>query len=407
MTAYQGQPEILPAHHYLALSYEANKDRAKAMQHYTDLYFASANPFWQRLALKNLLRYSLEDKKYKCADHILKTARIDTKEGLDAELDWLGARVYFHLGDFKKAREHLLAVSSPEIKKNSMYHAYLEWCEGLTPVVCFPLEGDYITVLDSPDSPKNQLVLWTTEWARIYNWEAGQLREVFKLRPPKGKFFGKHIRVCDFDHDGQRDFIAVVINARNNELYFYRRNQNDFKAYRIDSIRESDVYTLWAGPLQKNGRDVILAGIGCYARNSKMLIHAPSDKKIVQIEIDPSLRKGNTDTTAMDAADLDGDGRCELILGTANWTYYDLRVYGYQSGRGFVFKHRQRLGTVMGCCALDLDRDGTAEILAIKTDTTNSEVFGEENPHGEPDGIYIFNYTSGQLIKKWSPHFCA
>ena len=100
------------------------------------------------------------------------------------------------------------------------------------------------------------------------------------------------------------------------------------------------------------------------------------------------------------SADLDGDGLDEVIVAAAEWGAYDVRVLGMDPASpdaGLALLARNKLGVVTDLAVLP-GPDGRPTILAAKTDRyPNLRVFPEDNPTGEPRGLWRLRLVDGEL----------
>lgn len=130
--------------------------------------------------------------------------------------------------------------------------------------------------------------------------------------------------------------------------------------------------------------------------------------------IDPAAPRLEVPNRASDAArsdlndvllaDLDADGRDELVLSLGAWQAYDVRVLGVPPGRaeadGSELLARRQLGGVSFLARL-VRPDGRVVLVVSKADSCPSErVFGPDRPDGEPQGIYVLRLEGGALVQE-------
>ncbi len=86
-------------------------------------------------------------------------------------------------------------------------------------------------------------------------------------------------------------------------------------------------------------------------------------------------------------ADLDGDGSAEIATAVGEWEAYDVRIFE-RVNRTATLVARQKLGVVADLAVLP-QPDGGATLIAAKVDRApNPELFGAEQPYGEPPGLW-------------------
>jgi tetratricopeptide (TPR) repeat protein len=113
----------------------------------------------------------------------------------------------------------------------------------------------------------------------------------------------------------------------------------------------------------------------------------------------------NSDVQRVFAADLDGDGRLELVAAVDGWRSYDIRVFrpGAEPGR-LELVARRRLGPLWDASPFPL-ADGTMGIAAVRyKHEPNTREFPAAAPSGMPVGVYILRLRGDQLeVVEWVP----
>lgn len=118
----------------------------------------------------------------------------------------------------------------------------------------------------------------------------------------------------------------------------------------------------------------------------------------VPVPADDGIERTDADVEQLLAADLDGDGRDEIIVHLGPWNAHDVRVYAVESDGTLILRARERLGGFGDIAVLDLP-DGPPRLVVVKHDAyPNSILFGDEAPFGRPQGVYVFRYTGDALV---------
>jgi len=118
------------------------------------------------------------------------------------------------------------------------------------------------------------------------------------------------------------------------------------------------------------------------------------------------LTVDETSVTGLDIADLDGDGRAELIYAGGQWTRYDVRVACLEHG-ALRLVARAQLGLILGLAVADLDGDGKLEIFAVKSHGSPSPRLFEDDPFLGPSGPLVLHLTGDRLERTWSDPLIA
>ena len=139
--------------------------------------------------------------------------------------------------------------------------------------------------------------------------------------------------------------------------------------------------------LDGDGVPALFYGSGAYQRRLSRVTRGP-DGAWTRDDPDPRTNIMNSDINAVTAADLDGDGRPELLVALGPWNAYDLRVLraGPDGALGLVT--RRTFGTIAGLVPV---RVGAETLIAVAKvdDYPNPPRFGPDAPAGEPAGLSI------------------
>ncbi len=111
----------------------------------------------------------------------------------------------------------------------------------------------------------------------------------------------------------------------------------------------------------------------------------------------PRVSAPASDSDAMLWADLDSDGKDELVVALGAWSAYDLRVASVDGKGAFTPLARKRVGTLAALALVP--RPGASPLIAAaKVDRYPSvTTFGRGTPHGPEAGIYLFEYARGSI----------
>ena len=401
LLTYGQRPDILPLYKLHAQSYEGQGEFTQAHRQYQHFYIQSGNAEDELTALQGMMRCQLNSGDYLKAWKIWQTTEQRFPQARERFAE-LAARICFHIGEFKKSSRYFSQLA-PDSSRHQRF--YRNWLSYLTPVAVFA-HSDIAAMglVDSDNDGRTEIALISPEKIYIYRWRQHQREEVCQLTPPANTSFANIAASGDIDGDGNAELITVVHRPeRGYELLLFVKKNGKFQATHSHYLHSSvnDIAVAAAAPGHPT---VVAVAIGAFARNSKILYWHNGQFQI--IEIDPALRQSHTNTETITFADIDQDGKNELLLGTGCWSGYDLRVYGNRGGATRLYlQTTKKMGIVSVCRVADLDGDGFPEILAGKSRTVNTEVFGSEQPYGDPDGLYVLRKNGSSLTTVWQHTF--
>jgi serine/threonine protein kinase/tetratricopeptide (TPR) repeat protein len=104
---------------------------------------------------------------------------------------------------------------------------------------------------------------------------------------------------------------------------------------------------------------------------------------------------------AMAAADLNGDGRPELIVASGPRLRLDLRAFNVQ-GTTLREMARRQVGPVSAIAALDMDGNRRQELWIVRTHEHPHPLICEDDPWLGPGGPQILKWEGGRLVTAWS-----
>jgi tetratricopeptide (TPR) repeat protein len=162
---------------------------------------------------------------------------------------------------------------------------------------------------------------------------------------------------------------------------------------RVLDFRDRDCLQIKAGDLDGDHRPELVVTRGL------RLVRVARDWSTWEIVLD-DLAVDETIVTGLDIADLDGDGRAELIYAGGPWTRYDVRVAKLDHDALRVIA-RAQVGTIYGLAAADIDGDGRREIFAVKSHSLPSPRLFEDDPFLGPSGPMVLRLAGGHLERTW------
>lgn len=161
--------------------------------------------------------------------------------------------------------------------------------------------------------------------------------------------------------------------------------------------REGQVLSALAADIDGDGAPEYLVGSGPYTRRVVELVEGPDDAWSTRPSA-PVIGRRRSDIVDLLAHDLDGDGGVEVLAVLGPWNAYELQVLRHdRSSDSLATVTRRRLGNMSGAAVVQGGADGP-EIVVSKTDEyPNSLVFSRARPCGEPAGTYLFRVVNDAL----------
>ncbi len=149
-----------------------------------------------------------------------------------------------------------------------------------------------------------------------------------------------------------------------------------------------------AGDVDGDGRRELVV-----AKAGLRLVRVAPDWSTREVLLD-DLGRDETRVSGLAIADVDGDGRAELIYAGAMWTRYDVRVARVEHD-ALRTTARAQVGALFGVGALDFDGDGRREVIAVKSHSAPSPRLFEDDPFLGPSGPMALRLAGGHLERTW------
>ncbi|MDC0673291.1 protein kinase domain-containing protein [Nannocystis radixulma] len=163
----------------------------------------------------------------------------------------------------------------------------------------------------------------------------------------------------------------------------------------IDSWPDSFVFHPATLDFDGDGQREVYLGTEAYARRFWRLERAADGSWSRSSAHGPTEAAGS-DISGVVAADLEGDGRPEIVAAVGPWKAYDLRVFKPKDQRKLDLVIRRAFGTFR---ELEAMRSPGGDLLAfVKVDAQVAPGrFPADTPLGEPAGFYVVGLRDGAL----------
>ena len=318
---------------------------------------------------------------------------VDPPAGDAARARWRLGRIYDKHGFLDDAHDQYaraaasVALSPAELEDARFGLAWTEWLgrrndAGIAGRVigAGDLDGDGRDEVFVYEPPRSLVALGlrANRLEVVRRWDMPELGGVPMLwvRPPE-------LSVVDINGDGRPDLLAIVGECFVADLGgpVLRR------ALTLDGCT-----LIKAGDLDGDHKPELVM-----MSNGLRLVRVARDWSTRQSLLD-DLAVDETHVTGLDIADLDGDGRAELIYAGGPWTRYDVRV-GKLDHDALRVIARAQVGTVYGLAVADID--GRREIFAVKSHSLPSPRLFEDDPFLGPSGPMVLRLDGGRLERTW------
>jgi hypothetical protein len=206
------------------------------------------------------------------------------------------------------------------------------------------------------------------------------MRQTYKLQWAS-KDLGHETKVAlgDVTGDGITNIVAgTSASHESSSLYVFRYAKNTYHQLAKKSLGNDDVCVIRAADIDRDGKDEIIIG-----SRKKITIYKVQGGDIVKLAESTQVEG---EVVSIAVQDIDRDGRHEIVCCVKGRP----KVYIFRFHRTLVFvKHVTFKQTVSYIAIGDIDGDGTFEVI-VKT-------------YGKMGGIlYIFSLESGKKVDKYS-----
>ncbi len=257
--------------------------------------------------------------------------------------------------------------------------------------------ANVVQVADLNKDGRNEVVIGTTkvdhsDFVHIYRHGKDGYKRVWSyVIPEEGKWGGvTSIGIGDADNDGEQEIIVSTgqpsdVQGDSKLRVFDRQDGNNsldafevVYSYKLDQKTEPGAIKV--GDADNDGDNEVLVGLSWYSGKILQFKHNP-DTDNYEVS---TVQNTGSNVKTVDIADVNGDGKNEVIAGTSCWNAYDVRVLEYKG----VYKNswRASIGYTLATTG-NLNNDSKPEILAI----SGTHCGDVDTPQ---PGVYIFNCTS-------------
>ena len=165
--------------------------------------------------------------------------------------------------------------------------------------------------------------------------------------------------------------------------------------------REDGVISALAADVDGDGVRELLVGTGPYTRHVRELLPGPDGSWSTRAAA-PDIDRRRSDVVDLLAEDLDGDGTTEVIAALGPWQAYELMLLRHDPETDQLRRFtRHRLGNIVGAATIrrGLADVGSEVVVSKSDDYRNTAVFPRDRPNGEAAGVYFFALKDDTLVQ--------
>ncbi len=291
------------------------------------------------------------------------------------------ARIYESCQQWTAAREHYASATGDEARLGA------EWAQYASRQVRAEAGRDVAAAGDVDGDGRDELLCVEGDELLQIGWDGARLAVERKWKNPAP---GTGLLLADLTGDGRPELVAFQAGVSVFELPGLKRLAHV-------PLGDGAPYGGTVGDLDGDGRPEI-AVIRHWPLGRLFVVSFAEGWKASVVDVD-SLESSESDTRGVAIADLDGDGRGELVFSAGEWTRYDVTVYRMAAG-GLARIARRQVGNNEGLACLDTDGDGRAEIFTAKYDIIPNVRLFDDDPTLGPVGPIVLRLEGTRLAQE-------
>ncbi len=182
--------------------------------------------------------------------------------------------------------------------------------------------------------------------------------------PVKGNPWIAHLRACDLDGDGLLDVLAC--EAQENQVLWLRQTERGHFAEQVLPATVKAPVHVEVADLDGDGDlDVLVAAMGVvFPNNDRIGTVVVLENRGERGFVERVILENTSRVTDVKAADLDGDGRVDLVLGQFGYDQGEVRWLRQTAPWTFEPRTLLELSGAMNVCVADFNGDGLPDVAA-------------------------------------------
>ncbi|MHC5081780.1 MAG: FG-GAP-like repeat-containing protein, partial [Planctomycetota bacterium] len=306
------------------------------------------------------------------------------------------------LNDARKAysRLHAAGKATPESREK------LKHLAPITPILDIGHGAKAVAVGDLDGDGRNEVVFGQTYGLRVMRRAGGKLEEVL-TREVTDAYRGEvgAVAIADPDGDGEMELL----------LAYGRDYSKEPGALEVWEWEGGGIRMAWRHPLRNtrishealvvadvnnDGRKEIVLGLIFYGRRVDFIRHDEGGYQWYNAWVS-HRPPHHSDVWGVAVGDV-ARGQTMVAVALAHWNGYGVvMIREGAGGRTFEAKGLKRIGHTKGVAMADLDQDGRCEIVTGKGYTRNTVLFGPGKPLGEiPEAdLFVLRYQPGEMAE--------